>query len=205
MRKGILQSNLFYCDHLGASNHDKQDVLRFSIDRPEGRGLVEYIQQRAFSDEALGVMRTYLVRDILTSEVVAFFSLKAGLVSLNERNVEVQDYVSGKKRMKVVFDTLPGIELANFAVNSPYIKGKPDLKGVGVIVYNQFILPIVQQSVENIAAKFLYIFALPYDSLIENYKVNYGFDRLGSSEESELHKRLKPVYDQSCVFMYTIL
>ena len=48
MRKGILQGDFFYCDYLGASCHDEHDVLNFSVDRPEGFGLVSYVQRYAF-------------------------------------------------------------------------------------------------------------------------------------------------------------
>ena len=205
MRKGILQSDFLYCDHLGASSHDEHDVLDFSVDRPEGRGLAAYIKRYAFSDEAFGIMRTYVVRDLQTSELAGYFSLKAGLISLNEREVEVQEGESGKKRTEILFDTVPGVELANFAVNSSYIKKRPSAKGIGAIIFQQFILPIVKQAAENVAVKILYIFALPYDGLIKRYKEVYGFERLGEYDENELHKRLKPAYDQSCVFMYAVL
>lgn len=203
MRKGILQGDFFYCDHLGASCHDEHDVLNFSVDRPEGFGLVSYVQRYAFSDEAFGVMRTYVVRDLQTSELVGYFSLKSGLVSLNEREVEVQEGES--KRTEILFDTVPGVELANFAINSSYIKNRPSVKGIGVVLFQQFVLPIVRQVAENVAVTILYIFALPYDGLIKRYKDVYGFERLGEYDEHELHKRLKPAYDQSCVFMYVVL
>ena len=77
MSKGILRSNLLYCDHLGVSTLDRLDVASFSVDRPEGLGLVEYLQHSAFSDETQGTMRSYVVRDLRTSEVVGYFSLKA--------------------------------------------------------------------------------------------------------------------------------
>ena len=46
--------------------------------------------------------------------------------------------------------------------------------------------------------------ALPYDELIIRYK-DCGFMRLDSPYEDELHKRLKPLYDRNCIFMYQIL
>ena len=134
---------------------------------------------------------------------MGYFSLKAGLVSLNEREVEVQEGES--KRTEILFDTVPGVELANFAINSSYIKNRPSVKGIGVVIFQQFVLPIVRQVAENVAVKILYIFALPYDGLIKRYKDVYGFERLGEYDEHELHKRLKPAYDQSCVFMYVVL
>lgn len=204
MRKGILQSELFYCDHLGASARDESDVKCFSVRDEKGFGLQEYIQRVAFSEEDAGIMRTYLVRDIRSSELVGYFSLKAGLISLNETEEERRDDETGIKETVSVFDTLPGVELANFAVNYSYIQAHPDLKGVGLVIFESFILPVIRKTSENIGMKILYIFSLPFDELISRYE-QYGFSRLNSPYQEELHKRLKPRYDASCMFMFQIL
>ena len=65
-------------------------------------------------------------------------------------------------------------------------------------------MPLIARASEIIGTKVLYIFALPYDDLIVRY-MDYGFMRLDDPYEDELHKRLKPSYDQSCIFMYQIL
>ena len=109
-------------------------------------------------------MRTYIVRDNRSSEMVGYFSLKAGLISYNERDIpvydevtgeEVIDEVTGEKKMRRVFDTLPGAELADFAVNQRYIDNHPDIKGVGLVIYNSFILPVVREASETIGIKIL--------------------------------------------------
>ena len=43
-----------------------------------------------------------------------------------------------------------------------------------------------------------------YEDLIDRYKT-YGFSRLEKELEEELHKRLKPLYDDDCKFMYRML
>ena len=43
-----------------------------------------------------------------------------------------------------------------------------------------------------------------YDELISNYE-KYGFSRLAEKYEIEIHNRLKPEYDESCIFMYRML
>ena len=48
MQKGLLRSELLYCDHLGVSENDETDIMSFTIDRDEGAGLLEYIQLHAF-------------------------------------------------------------------------------------------------------------------------------------------------------------
>lgn len=204
MIKGILQSDLFYCNHLGASANDEADIMNFTVDREGGQGLLNYIQYHAFPEEDMGIMRTYLVRDNKSSELVGYFSLKAGLVSLNEREIVANDD-NGEKTTVTAFDTLPGVELANFAVNSAYIHKHKELKGVGKVIFNQFILPIVRNTAESVGMKVLYIFSLPYEDLMKSYHDRYGFSTLDTQEEDELHKRLKPYYDQYCKFMYMIL
>lgn len=153
-----------------------------------------YLKDAAFADEAEGHMRTYLVREERSSELVAYFSLKAGLVSFNE--VETDEEAS--------FDTLPGIELANFALNDEYIRKAPALKGVGKIIFDSFIQPIIEDVAKLVGVKFIYIFALPFDGLIRRYE-QYGFKRFEPDHEADVHRRLKPRYDSGCVFMYQTL
>ena len=106
--------------------------------------------------------------------------------------------------MRRVFDTLPGVELADFAINQRYIENHQDLKGVGLVIFKRFILPIINQAAEMIGIKILYLFALPYEDLIARYE-KYGFSRLDEPYELELHRRLKPEYDDTCMFMYRML
>ena len=213
MLKGKLQSELFYCNHLGVSENDERDIMNFVIRDEKGAGLLDYIQHIAFLDAEAGTMRTYIIRDNRSSELVGYFSLKAGLISYNEHDVAVVDEATGEEKidettgetvMRRVFDTLPGVELADFAVNQAYIKNHPDLKGVGLVIYNKLILPVIREAAETIGIKIIYLFALPYTELISRY-MKYGFSRLNPQYEAELHTRLKPDYDESCVFMYRML
>ena len=210
MRNGILQSDIYYCDHIGASPNDERDINNFIVWSPAGENLKLYLQTYALSDEKLGYMKTYLVRETRSTELVGYFSLKSGLVSYNERDIpdidkitgkEIIDEKTGEKKMRRVFDILPGTEIANFAVNYSYIKNHPDVKGLGLVIFNNFILPIVEQASKLIGSAFLYIFALPYDELISRYE-QYGFFRLEAPLETQLHKRLKPFYDDQCIFMF---
>ncbi|MBR1629396.1 MAG: hypothetical protein IJ679_09065 [Lachnospiraceae bacterium] len=203
--KGILQSGMFYIDHLSSeSETDARDIEQFQIDAPEGQGLSDYLKRYARQEEMNRSMRTYLVRDKETDECVGYFSLKAGLISLNEVEVEVEDSATGETRIEREFDTLPGVELANFAVNSDYIKKYPYQKGVGYVIFKKFIIPMIDAVSENVGVKMVYIFALPYGRLMKRYE-RYGFCRLSDSQEADLHKRLKPRYDESCKFMYLVL
>ena len=203
--KGILQSEMFYINHLSPDDEvDAQDIDQFRIDAPEGRGLSEYLKRFARQEEMNRSMRTYLVRDNETDECVGYFSLKAGLISLNEFEVEVEDDATGETHIEREFDTLPGVELANFAVNSAYVEKYPYQKGVGYVIFKKFIIPMIDATSENVGVKMVYIFALPYGRLMKRYE-RYGFCRLSDSQETDLHKRLKPRYDESCKFMFLVL
>ncbi len=112
-------------------------------------------------------------------------------------------YDLGKKEK--TFDTVPGIEIANFAINECYVREHPDWKGLGLIIFRDFIRELAMQVAAISGTMVLYIFALPFESLIRRYKEKYKFLRLNVAEENDLHNRLKPFYDQSCVFMYQML
>ena len=104
MLRDLLQNELFFCEHIGVSERDKEDIRNFSVRDEKGRGLVNYLQKDAIPDENNGTMRTYIVRDNVTSEMVGFFSLKAGLLSYNEHDVPIIDENTGRN----VFDSQSG-------------------------------------------------------------------------------------------------
>ena len=174
MPNRILDNGMFHCAHLSVS--DEQDIEAFSGRAQEGEGLVNYIQHFAFPDEERGGMRTYIIRDNDTLELVGYFSLKAGLVSLNELETEEGS----------VFDTLPGVELANFAVNDRYIQRHPQRRGAGFVIFSDFVRPIVGEVIERIGVEIIYIFALPEEKLLRLYQERYGFMRLSRSAEERL-------------------
>ncbi|SEA89769.1 hypothetical protein SAMN05216349_1476 [Oribacterium sp. KHPX15] len=198
-KKGIIQTRTFYCDHI--AEKDKSDIENFKVRDPNvAAGLENYIKSIALSDEAIGAMRTYLVRDLVTDELVAYFSLKSGMVSINEREI-----LNEEGKLETTFDTVPGIEIANFAVNYEYVRDHPDWKGIGLIVFRDFIRELASRVAAISGTMVLYIFALPFESLIKRYHDKYKFLRLDEAEEKDLHNRIKPFYDRSCVFMYQIL
>lgn len=44
----LLQNNDLYCDHIGANENDRQDILTFSVRDGRGEGLVNYLRRFAF-------------------------------------------------------------------------------------------------------------------------------------------------------------
>ena len=145
----IFRSDMFYAVHLNPDNKDDiEDIKKFKIDVSEGQGLSEYLKKYACNDEINGEMRTYLVRDNNTDELAGYFSLKAGLISLNETESETVIPDTGECMTVREFDTLPGVELANFAVNSNYINSYPYQKGIGYVIFKKLIMSVVKTTVQ---------------------------------------------------------
>ena len=185
------RNKYFASSHLGDSLQDHVEIEAFSVSHPEtGRGLELYLKEQALQDERLGVMRTYLVRFKRTGELVGYYSLKTGLVSINEE----------RSSQAVSFDTLPGVELANFAVNNAFLQ-KHNAKGLGNLLFTKLIVPFIKEHAKTLGIYMIYLFALPYTKLIQTYE-RYGFKRLTPKDEGMLHQRLKPAYDKACIFMY---
>lgn len=185
---------LFYCEHLTDSSEHHKLIDGFKTMRKEGKGLEKYLKNCAVEEEVAGIARTYLVRDANNNELVGYFSLKAGSVTVNE----------SRKWFITEFDSIPGIELANFAVNDAYRETHREFLGIGKIIFYYFIQPIAKDISSKLGAKFLYIFALPYRDLISYYRT-MDFERLDKQKENRLHRRIKPRYDKSCVFMYQLI
>ena len=182
----------FYCTRLAdADDADVRDIMAFKPAHPNGAGLVAYLQRMAFPDEEAGLMRTYLVRHRESSMLAGSFSLKAGLASVGE--VQEGD--------RAEFDTVPGIELANFAVNGAFLREHPGAKGFGEALYQELVREAVHRTSEIVGVAIVYLFALPDERVIANYG-RYGFSRLPEEDERLLHARVKPRYDSSCIFMF---
>ncbi len=171
-----------------------EEIRSFSVKHEEGLGLVKYLCGFAEAEERNDTMRTYIVRDNETNNLVAYFSLKAGMISTNEQLIE----------NRLSFDTRPGIELANFAVNYSFIRKYENFKGVGSVIFDLLIVPIISKVAEKVGVKYIYIFSLPFEPLIQRYE-EYGFKRLPKEQEEQLHSRKKPNYDRNCIFMYQVL
>ena len=81
-----LETELFYYEHLFNSSDNLRLIQDFCISNSSGAGLERYIKELAESDEQDGSARTYLVKDKFTHELVAYFSLKTGLFTIDADN-----------------------------------------------------------------------------------------------------------------------
>ncbi len=183
-------------------DNDEQLLKSFTV-RKGGGFLANYLWQDskkginsfALLDNKSNNSRVYLVIDKTTNELAGYFALKAGYIA----------WKPTRRIFRKEFDSLPGVELANFAVNESYIKNHEDRKGLGSAIFHYLVIPTAQKAQETIGIRFIYIFALPYADLIKRYKETYGFDRLNKKQENSMHKLIRPRYDCGCIFMYQIL
>lgn len=184
------------------SESDLGHMADFTV-RKEGGFLADYLAYRttdgkiyspALNDELASRARTYLVENDDTNEIIAYFTLKAGMVGIKQSRFPYTHQV----------DAVPGIELANFAVNTVFLQAHQNLHGVGYMIFYDYILPKVEEVRNMVGVKILYIYALPHKALIEHYHT-YGFAQLLSYQQKHIERWFQPRYDKGCVFMYQIL
>lgn len=190
MDNKLIENEIFYCEPLMASKENLRLVQKFHVAAETGLGLELYLKKYAVSDEMSHEARTYLVKDNVTDELVGYFSLKTGMVASRKKwnifNLEI--------------DSLPAVELANFAVNSAYKAAHKEQTGIGSIIFLDFVLPIIKMAADKVGICIVYIFALPYRNLIKYYE-SLNFKRLSKVAEAFIHRNYKPRYDEGCIFM----
>lgn len=182
----ILDTEDFTIEHIFDSSENEKLISEFSA-LNGAEGLENYLKNQASSDEENLYARTYLIKDSVTGELAAYFSLRSGLIT-------VQAYHE-------TFDTIPAVELSNFAVNKNYRNNHPETSMFGAFILKKFILPLAQMMSRYIGTSSLYIYALPDEKLIEHY-TKLGFTRLSKKQEKFVQNHVKPKYDEGCVFMF---
>ena len=182
----VVDTKDFTIEHLFDSPENLESIAGFQATNGAA-GLEYYLKSQSVEDEENNCSRTYLVKDALSAELVAYFSLKTGLITIQ---------LEGDS-----FDSVPAIELANFAINKCYKDSHPETHKLGFYTFKKFILPIVQRISAYVGANALYIYALPEDRLINHYQT-MGFERLPEQQERFVQCHVKPKYDEGCIFMY---
>lgn len=176
----------FVVEHLFTSPENHDLIQSFSVGN-SAMGLEIFLKEVAEREESEKQTRTYLIKDRITGELVCYFSMRTGLVTLQ---------VDGD-----AFDSLSAVELSNFAMNQVYKSNHPNAKRLGSYFFKRFILPLAQFVSEYIGVSTLYIYALPEDKLMNHYK-KLGFSRLPEEQEKIVQNHVKPKYDEGCIFMY---
>lgn len=185
-----LENDAFYCEQILDTDKNIELIQSFCILKDTGKGLEYYLKYMAINDEKTHQASTYLVKDRETQELVGYFSLKASTVAANVR----------KSFFHIEMDSIPAIELANFAVNDGYKMAHKERAGLGEIIFYYFILPICKKVSEYVGINTICIYALPYSNLIKLYE-SMHFHRLPKTLESFIHRYHKPTYDKDCIFM----
>ncbi len=182
----VFDTPSYSVEHLFDSPENETIVSHF-IAPNNAAGLEAYLKNASANDERTNYARTYLVKDKQTKELACYFSLRTGLITLP---------VAGE-----AFDSIPAIELSNFAVNDAYRKNHPEARSIGRYSFEMFVLPIVRCMARYVGVYALYIYALPSDRLIDHYAL-MGFSRLPPEQEQFVQVHVKPKYDEGCIFMF---
>ena len=182
----VLESADFWVEHL-TDVPDNLRLLKAFRSHGNASGLEMYLKELAIRDEKAHESRTYLVKDAMTGELAAYFSLRSCLIPISVT--------------KTLFDTIPAIEISNFAVNEDYRAKQRAVNKIGAYAFVNFIRPLAIHASTIIGAKWLCLYALPEMKLIDYYS-GLGFTRLDKDRESFVYSPVKPKYDQDCIFMY---
>jgi len=189
----VHDSKLFTIEHLYDSTENEELISNFTV-RGNAAGLENYLKYSSFDDEDGNLSRTYLVKDKMTRELAGYFTLRTGLIT---QKIPADND-------KEVFDSLPAIELSNFAVNSQYKSHHPDMERVGLYMVQNFVFPLAKCISNFVGVNALYLYALPFEKLIKHYET-MGFSRLPPELEQFVQAHVKPKYDEGCIFMYQTL
>ena len=204
-----------YCEPLRANANNKELIKNFVIKREEEYanmkdqiiGLEAYLKTCAWEDDENGLIRAYVVKSYFSNEIIAYFAIKAGMVSVDNENRNTRRELTAlQEGTKLVPETISGIEISHFAVNDAYrekhAKNGVLPKGLGKYIYPEFIYPIIQKISNLLGVRILYLYAAGDEPLKKYYESVFGFSRL------ETETKIVPVtsyYDDYCEFMFLIL
>lgn len=219
----MLKSLHWYCERLTSNPKNLQLIQSFQIEREHECvelyqekqiicGLEQYLKHQAWEDDLTNKTRVYLVKTRFTKEVVSYFALKAGMISVNSLQRDVQrEQKALQNGIKLVPDTISGIEISHFAINDAYRKKhstkRQSLKGLGEYIYPQFIYPLIYKAATLIGAEIMYMYAAdstqndehPSFSLVKYYERLF---EVKTVTDVDNYKPVTSYYDGDCIFMY---
>lgn len=204
----------FFCEPLRANADNKNLLKEFVIRREEGYaelggivGLEAYLKECAWNDDEEGLIKAYVIKPYFSREIVAYFTLQAGMVSVDAENRNSKrELIARMEGTKLVPATIPGIEISHFAVNDLY-REKHSVNGIvprglGRYLYPEFIYPTIRRIRRDLGVKMVYLYAAGDEHLKTYYQDVFGFSRL---EEETLFVPVTSYYDDYCEFMYKLL
>lgn len=151
--------------------------------------LGSYLKKLAKKHDASGDNRIYLVRSVVTKQLIAWFGLKAATLPYNDITSSF---------------LVPAVELTHFAVDERAKRNVVNSGGMrtGEFIFWNFIIPIVREASQLIACKDLFIFAIDNPKLISYYKNILGFKEIKDTDETQFFEYAAPDYDEGCRFLY---
>lgn len=147
--------------------------------------LAKYLKKEALQSFYENKSMTYLVIDLLTKEIVAYFSLSA---------------FSFLSKIGIYKLQIPAVLLENFATNSLYIQTINNTRKMEIVVFDEFIIPLVKSNQKELGIYRIALFAADKldGKLIAHYQNNYGFSIVDVNGFDIQY----PSYDDGCVFMF---
>lgn len=204
----------FYCELLRANKNNRILIQDFTIYREADysqlpdkiMGLEAYLKRLAWNDDENDLVKIYLIKDSKTSEIVAYFGLKAGMLAANMDEALSPDEKRAlfkSEGIKLFPEVLPGIEISHFAVNDKYREklsdGGAPVKRLGMYLFPKYIYPIITEVGVRIGIHVIYLYAAGDDTLVSYYKDAFDFQEM---TEDDRYTPLEPEYDGGCTFMY---
>ncbi|MEG0277273.1 MAG: hypothetical protein RR630_09600 [Coprobacillus sp.] len=152
--------------------------------------LAKYLKKNALYSFCNHKSITYLVVDTFTKEVAAYFSISAFSFLSIDRNQSQSIYKS----------LIPVILLENFATNIHYVKSIMSNRKMGIIIFNDFIIPLVKLVQNEVGIFGIGLFAADEAEgrLVSHYQKNYGFNVVDVNDFDVQY----PSYDENCIFMF---
>lgn len=215
-----------YCEPLTSNPENERLIKSFVIDREieyrqyyekTGRiiGLEQYLKHCAWDDDLTNETRVYVIKTYFTHEIIAYFAIKAGMISVDSQYRNKDKEAQAKNQgIKLVPNTISGVEISHFAVNDEYRRNHSrngsKITGLGAYLFPAFIFPIIKKVSTDIGIKIMYLYAADDTSkdsnakntLINYYKKVFEFNTVSESDE---YKPVTSYYDNGCIFMYRML
>ena len=140
------------------------------------------------------IFRTYLVFYMNKSqkkELACVFCIRCS--SMHFQNPSKKNFFN---------EIIPCIELVYLALDSNYRRKHPEIKRVSSMVFDAFIVPIVQELNRLCGCKYLFLFAINDKKLIKYYINQMDFEELPKKEEAVVVEYLKTHSNSDCKFLY---
>lgn len=139
-----------------------------------------FLQSAAFDYNSNGHGNTYLVKDIESGNIIAYYTLKASAMQI-------------KKEENEKFESVASIELARFAVDHRYQN-----QTYGRLIFLCCIIPKVQDVQRIIGIRNIIVFVDELNKRAIRFYKNFGFF-LGSEEVSNY---IEEDFNEKCKIMY---